>query len=580
MKLRLREKDACSLNWVNATSQWLRSSEDLVRLDPAFDRSLSRELGVYHLSDRLCPALLSNGKAALFCLQTARFEDQTLATLDLLVARGYEMATPAIFLVPLSLLLSLNEVGSSKIRHTSHPSMDQPGQRSSVNAAFDEILQWACLHRASDIHMNVLRQSALSEIRFTLGGKYVLPDRFARMPSKLLLDMLSVIWMDVIGGNGAVFDPNIEQQGRFNRMVDGKQVQLRWASLATDRGPSVCLRLLMLDQAESTVSLSGLGYLPSQVQALERCQSSPGGVIVLAGTVGAGKSTTIATMMRSIPLQRKVITIEDPVEYLISNALQNTVARDLGQDDLSAFDAKLKTVKRCAMNDLLIGEIRDQVGGRALIDLAGTGVSLYTTLHASSALLIPERLASEMIGVPRDLLSTPGVLKLLVYQRLMPTLCQHCALDVDQVMSQENWRCSQQIVRTMGWKKQWLDDLRSTLNADISRIRFRQQKGCDSCRKQGLSELNGLSGRTVVAEWIEPAVEPDFLACLALRDPISLYRWFDSRSRSALGDVDMAGKCAQDCAIYKVLVGLIDPREVEVQFSEVNRWRGGRLHGC
>ena len=125
----------------------------------------------------------------------------------------------------------------------------------------------------------------------------MLPDRFSRMPSKLLLDMLSVVWMDVVGGNGAVFDPNIEQQGRFNRMVDGKSVQLRWASLATDRGPSVCLRLLMLDQADSTPSLSGLGYLPSQVQALERCQAYPGGAVVLAGTVGAGKSTTIRTLL-------------------------------------------------------------------------------------------------------------------------------------------------------------------------------------------------------------------------------------------------------------------------------------------
>lgn len=573
MKLWLREKEACSLNWVDATSLWLRSAEDLLKLDPAFERSLSRELGVQHLSDRLCPGLMSNGKAALFCVQSARHEDQTLATLDLLVSRGFHMADPAIFLLPLSLLLSLNEGGSQKIGHASHSSLDQPGQRSSVNAAFDEILQWACQHRASDIHLNVSRQRPFSEIRFTLGGRYVLPDRFARMPSKLLLDMLSVVWMDVVGGNGAVFDPNIEQQGRFNRMVEGKQVQLRWASLAADRGPSVCLRLLMLDQADSTPSLSRLGYLPSQVQAMERCQASPGGAIVLAGTVGAGKSTTIATLMRNIPLQRKVITIEDPVEYLIPNALQNTVARDLGQDDLSAFDAKLKTVKRCAMNDLLIGEIRDHVGGRALIDLAGTGVSLYTTVHASSALLIPERLASELIGVPRDLLRTPGVLKLLVYQRLMPTLCQHCSLGIDQMLADSGWKCFQQIVRPHHWKETWIEQLSNMLQADISRIRFRQEKGCDSCRQPGLSEMNGLDGRTVLAEMIEPALEPTFLACLALRDPIALHRWFDSRTRSALSDADMTGKCALESALYKVLGGLIDPREVEAQFMEVSRWR-------
>jgi type II secretory ATPase GspE/PulE/Tfp pilus assembly ATPase PilB-like protein len=332
----------------------------------------------------------------------------------------------------------------------------------------------------------------------------------------------------------------------------------------------------MLDQPESTPGLAALGYLPSQVQAMERCQATPGGAIVLAGTVGAGKSTTIATLMRRIPSQRKVITIEDPVEYLIPNALQNTVARDLGHDDLIAFDAKLKTVKRCAMNDLLIGEIRDQVGGRAFIDLAGTGVSLYTTVHASSALLIPERLASELIGVPRDLLSTPGVFKLLVYQRLMPTLCQHCALFINQILADEHWTCAQQQIRTRGWKKRWIEKLECTFQADISRIRFRQDKGCDACRKPGLNDLNGFEGRTVIAELIEPGLEPGFLACLAERDPMELHRWFESRPKAALNDPDMTGKSAFECALYKALVGQIDPRDVEVQFKDINRWPGSR----
>ncbi len=574
MKMRLREKDPQAIDWVSAKSLTLHSREELLKLDPGFVRTLSRELGVHHLCERLCPALLSNGRAGLFCIQSARFEDQSLATLDLLVSKGYQMSDPPIFLLPLSLLLSLNEGGPVKRMQSGVSPKDQPEQRSSVNAAFDEILQWACQHLASDIHINVSRQSTWSGIRFTLGGKYVLPDRFSRMPSHFLLDMLSVLWMDVVGGNGAVFDPNTEQQGRLNRMVDGRQVQLRWASLATDRGPSVCLRLLMLDQAENTPGLPALGYLPSQVQAMERCQARPGGAIVLAGTVGAGKSTTIATLMRRIPTQRKVITIEDPVEYLIPNALQNTVARDLGQDDLIAFDAKLKTVKRCAMNDLLIGEIRDQVGGRAFVDLAGTGVSLYTTVHASSALLIPERLASELIGVPRDLLSTPGVFKLLVYQRLMPTLCQQCAIFIDQILADDGWTCAQHYIRSRSWKKRWIEQLACTLRADISRIRFRHDRGCDACRRPGLSDLSGFDGRTVLAEMIEPELEPGFLACLAERDPMALYRWFASRPKAAMDSPDMNGKSAFECALYKVLIGQIDPRDVEVQFKDVSLWPG------
>lgn len=578
MKMRLREKEPRSVDWIQAKSMPLNNREDLLKLDPAFVRTLSRELGVAHLSDKFCPVLFSNGKAGLFCIQSARYEDQSLATLDLLVSKGFQMADPAIFLLPLSLLLSLNEGGSVTRMQMTLPSNDQPGKRSSVNAAFDEILQWACQHRASDIHVNVSRQSAWSGIRFTLGGRYVLPERFSRMPSNVLLDMLSVIWMDVVGGNGAVFDPNIEQQGRLNRIVDGRPVQIRWASLATDRGPSVCLRLLTLDRADTTPGLSALGYLPSQVLAMERCQSTPGGAIILAGTVGAGKSTTIASMMRQIPSHRKVITIEDPVEYLIPNALQNTVSRDLGQDDLVAFDAKLKTVKRCAMNDLLIGEIRDQVGGRAFVDLAGTGVSLYTTVHASSALLIPERLASELVGVPRDLLSTPGVLKLLVYQRLMSTLCQECALFIDQVLVDDNWKCAYQQMRTRSWKKRWLSQLENVFQSDIGSIRFRRDQGCGACRQPGLSDLNGFAGRTVIAELIEPGIEPGFLASLIDRDPMAMHRWFETRPKAVLSRPDMEGKSSFECALYKVLAGQIDPRDVELQFKEVGRWTGMPAH--
>lgn len=573
MKFRLRERGTGRLNWVNARSVVLNGREDLGKLDPALDRVLTRDLGIQHLHEKLCPVLFLNGKAGLFCVQAARFEDQTLATLDLLADRGYTLSDPAIYILPLSFLLSLNEQDSPLGRQSALARVDQPGQRSSMVAAFDEILQWACEHHASDIHVNIDRASPHSCVCFTIGGRYVQPQRFGSMSTNMLLDMLSVLWMDVIGGNGAVFDPNVEQQGRMHRLVQGKPVQIRWASLAADQGPSVCLRLLAMDQRVTTPSLAALGYLPSQVLTLQRCQSTTGGAIILAGAVGSGKSTTIATLMRQIPSQRKVITIEDPVEYMIPHALQNTVARDLSQDDLSAFDAKLKAVKRCAMNDLLIGEIRDQVGGRAFIDLAGTGVSLYTTVHASSALLIAERLSCELIGVPRALLSTPGVLKLLVHQRLLPTICLECGLTVNEMLCAKDWRCAIGESRDSHWKQRWVRQIEQSLKSDICAIRFRRASGCGACQTAGLEELNGISGRTVVSELIEPGIEPVFLRSLSSHQPLSLQQWFDARPRAALSDADMTGKSSLHCALFKMLDGQIDPRDIEIHFIDVSRWK-------
>src|SRR3546814_2616851 len=106
--------------------------------------------------------------------------------------------------------------------------------------------------------------------------------------------MLSVAWMDIRGGNGAVFDPFIEQQGSLIKQVDGQSTILRWASLAADDGPSVCLRILKRDAAAGLPGLEQLGYLSDQIALLDRIMLSEGGVVVFAGTVGSGKSRSEA----------------------------------------------------------------------------------------------------------------------------------------------------------------------------------------------------------------------------------------------------------------------------------------------
>src|SRR3546814_15321077 len=100
------------------------------------------------------------------------------------------------------------------------------------------MIEWGVRNGASDMHLNVRFDGPESEVRYTVCGRYVAPERFHRMPTTTLMDILAVAWMDIQGGNGAVFDPAIEQQGRLSRRVDGRVIVLRWASLAADRGPS------------------------------------------------------------------------------------------------------------------------------------------------------------------------------------------------------------------------------------------------------------------------------------------------------------------------------------------------------
>ncbi|MGP1613729.1 MAG: ATPase, T2SS/T4P/T4SS family, partial [Pollutimonas bauzanensis] len=129
-----------------------------------------------------------------------------------------------------------------------------------------------------------------------------------------------------------------------------------------------CLRLLERQAAACLPTLEQLGYLPDQIGLIERAMLSEGGAIIFAGTVGSGKSTTLASLIAGLPAHRKVITIEDPVEYLIPRAIQNSVARNLGAAAHQNYAAKLRALKRSAMSDVLLGEIRDEETGRAFMD--------------------------------------------------------------------------------------------------------------------------------------------------------------------------------------------------------------------
>src|SRR5690606_6470327 len=160
--------------------------------------------------------------------------------------------------------------------------------------------------------------------------------------------------------------------------------------------------------------------------------ATQGGAIVFSGAVGSGKSTSLAALIARVPSDRKVITLEDPVEYLIPNAVQNSVARELHETAHDDYGSKLRTLKRCAMNDVLLGEVRDLESGRAFLDLVGSGVNVYTTTHAASAALVGDRLASAFIGVRRGVLAAPGVLKLVVDQALRPGLCAECCVGLGE----------------------------------------------------------------------------------------------------------------------------------------------------
>lgn len=534
----------------------LLTLDALAKMRPALVRAIGADFDLASLVGRLCPVLLDNGHVAIFGLEQYIRGDQIDEVERIARLKGFKLATPSRYVLPQSLLLSVARRQITVDTLNGAMSVASAHTGSALASLFFDFVKWGVKERASDLHINVDRRGGASSLRFTIDGAYVEPERFKGLSANTLLEVLAVAWMDVRGGNGAVFDPLVEQQGRLALDVDDKRIALRWASLATDAGPSVCLRILRLDTPINS-TLSSLGYLPKQVLALESARERDGGAIVLAGVVGSGKSTTIATLMRAISPLRKVITLEDPVEYRIDNALQNTVGGALDNATDAAFDAKLKTIKRSAMNDLLIGEIRDTGTGRAFMDLAASGVSVYCTTHTGSAVMIPERLGSDAIGISRDFLATPGVLKLLVYQVLVPRLCEACALPLESL-----WISS----LGLAWKES-VSRLEADVGVNLERSRVRNPLGCATCHRPGLDDLRGYSGRTVAAEIIEPEHDVHFLEMVRRRDNIGLRRHMDELRANATKRDGGLGSQALDSALHKVSMGELDPRSL-------GRWFG------
>lgn len=545
--------------------QWLHTADDIARLTPAFVRALGDEFDLASLAGRLCPVLLDSGQAALFAVDEYALGD-TVDELERMVrAAGYRLAKPSRYILPAPLLLMIAR-GQLTAAGLGRRGKGSPAERTSaLEALFQDVVRWGVMQGASDVHINVNQRQAFCDIRYTINGEYVGTERFAGLSNTTLLDVLAVAWMEVRGGNGAVFDPALEQQGRIALEVDGIPIVLRWASLATDVGPSVCLRILRLD-ATADGDLHALGYLPTQIETLLRARDREGGAIVLAGVVGSGKSTTIATLMRGIESTRKVITLEDPVEYVIANALQNTLNGALAEAAWPTLDAKLKTIKRSAMNDLLIGEIRDVDTGRAFMDLAGSGVSLYATTHAGSAAMVPERLASDAIGVSRDFLATPGMLKLLVYQTLLPRLCSACALPLESLWREQTSSSDSAFAARWNWQA-WALDMERVYRLEPHTLKVRNSAGCDACRRSQLPELNGTAGRCVAAEMIEPERVEGFLERVRLRDNAALMSATQEAGPWAWRDASTRGARALDGALHRVSTGEVDPRALLRRFD-------------
>ena len=265
-------------------------------------------------------------------------------------------------------------------------------------------------HRASDIHLEPLEKKF--RVRFRIDG--VLQE-MPSPPKKLHSAIISRL--KIMSGSMSIAEKRIPQDGRIQLKLGKKSLDLRVSSIPTIHGESIVMRIL--DKSSLALGLPDLGFLSDDQVKFERLIGMPDGIILVTGPTGSGKTTTLYSALHYMNKpDRKIITVEDPVEYQLSGINQVPVNTSIGM----SFPAALRSMLRQAPNIIMIGEIRDLETAGIAINASLTGHLVLSTLHTNDAPGAIARLVD--IGIKPFLVSSS--VRAVLAQRLVRRLCSAC----------------------------------------------------------------------------------------------------------------------------------------------------------
>lgn len=310
--------------------------------------------------------------------------------------------------------------------------------------------------RASDIHIEPLETSV--RIRYRVDGKLV---EIANHPKKLLPAIIARL--KVMSTSMSIAEKRLPQDGRIQIKVAGKDVDLRVSSVPSNHGESIVMRIL--DKSGLVLGLPELGFFSDDQTTFERLLALPDGILLVTGPTGSGKTTTLYGCLNVINRpDKKIITVEDPVEYEMPGINQVMVKTDIGM----TFSNALRAMLRQAPNIIMIGEIRDAETANIAINASLTGHLVFSTLHTNDAPSAVARLAD--IGIKRFLIAS--AVRAVLAQRLVRKLCPACKTPME--LSDKELRA---------------------LRLDSSRMQDSTifgPAGCDKCRRKGYRGRMGI----------------------------------------------------------------------------------------
>ncbi len=284
-------------------------------------------------------------------------------------------------------------------------------QEASVIKFVNQIIWEAYKDRATDIHLEP--QEDELRIRYRIDGilhQTPMPPQLKRFQSAILSRIKVMSGMNIA-------EKRLPQDGRINVRIKGEEIDIRVSTVPTVYGESTSLRLL--SRGKIFLSLDKLGFAPQDEEAIRELIVKPHGILLVTGPTGSGKSTSLYAMLSTInSIHKRIITVEEPVEYELKGINQIAVRPDIGL----TFAMGLRHILRQDPNVIMVGEIRDLETAEIAIRAALTGHLVFSTLHTNDAPSAFTRLID--MGIEPFLVASS--IEAIMAQRLVRTICPHC----------------------------------------------------------------------------------------------------------------------------------------------------------
>jgi MSHA biogenesis protein MshE len=372
--------------------------------------------------------------------------------------------------------------------------------------------------RASDIHFEPQEKGL--RIRFRIDGVlHVQTEADPKISSAVALRLKLMSGLDIS-------EKRLPQDGRFHIKVRANPVDVRISTLPTQYGESIVMRLL--NQNTGLLGLDKVGMPPRVLERFRYSLKRPSGMVLVTGPTGSGKTTTLYAALNELnSSEKKVITVEDPVEYRLPGLNQVQVHEKI---DLS-FSRVLRTVLRQDPDIVLIGEMRDQETAEIGMRAAMTGHLVLSTLHTNDAVSTPIRLLD--MGIPRYMVALS--VHMVIAQRLVRVICGNCRDSYALTPAEAEW-------------------LRYELGDEVDRHAFQHGRGCAHCAN------TGYQGRSGVYEFLE--MSDAVVEAVNQGDPAEFMR---------VARQQMAGETLRRDAVRLVLAGtttVAEAMRVSNQFED------------